>query len=354
MWGVAYLNYAGLAPLRPRAALAGWFPWEIAGNALMPRLVRRQLAVRESVAAWLGVEERNVAFLGSTTAALTAVAHSIDWCEGDVVLYPRDDFVANVLPWTDLSRRGVTAVPVDDWSAQWPDRTRLVAISTVDYSTGDERPWREVCARARARGAWTCVDAVQSAGIKPSRTDDVDFWAAGTQKWLASGLGLGLLVVHDRALNSLEGPWRTYLGAADPRRSGSPPADSARRWELGWVTPTALFRFQAMLACFSAIGWERVTAAVRQRRDRLHEALLEIGYHVVSSPIAWSGIVSIDPAPLSSAALVAEGYRRRIITAERESNVRVSAHLFTRPHEIDRAVDWLWRARSQAEGRVDR
>jgi cysteine desulfurase/selenocysteine lyase len=346
MLGVAYLNYAGLAPLRLRGALAGWFPWELAGNILLPRLMRRQLSLRDSVAAWLDVGERNVAFLGSTTAALTAVAHSIDWREGDVVLYPRGDFAANVLPWTNLTDRGVVRLAIDDWSAPWPQRTRLVAISTVDYTTGDERPWRDVCARARATGAWTCVDAVQSAGIKPSRSDDVDFWAAGTQKWLASGIGLGLLVVHDRALDALDGPWRTYLGAADPRLPDSPPADSARRWELGWVTPTALFRFQAMLERFSSIGWDQVSAMVRERRDRLHEALLEIGYRVVSSPSAWSGIVSVDPAPLSPAALVADGYRRRIVTSQRGPYVRLSPHLFTRRREIDRAVDWLWRARS--------
>lgn len=354
MLGMTYLNYAGLAPLRLSAVLSGWFPWEVAGNALLPRLARRQLSVRESVAAWLGVRERNVAFLGSTTAALTAVAHSIDWREGDVVLYPRDDFAANVLPWTDLSRHGVAAVAVDDWAAPWPARTRLIAISTVDFSTGDERPWRDVCARARAVGAWTCLDAVQSAGIKPSRTDDVDFWATGTQKWLASGLGLGLLVVHDRALGALDGPWRTYLGAADPRQPDSPPADSARRWELGWVTPTALFRFQSMLDRFGSIGWERVSAMVRERRDRLHEGLLEIGYRVISSPSAWSGIVSLDPAPLTARAVVADGYRRRIVAAERGHHVRLSPHIFTGPRDIDRAIDWLWRARSLADTEVDR
>ena len=79
MIGLAYLNYAGLAPLRARSALAGLFPWEIAGNALLPRFVPRQQRIREDVGAWLGVTDRNVAFLTSTTAALQSVAASIPW-----------------------------------------------------------------------------------------------------------------------------------------------------------------------------------------------------------------------------------------------------------------------------------
>lgn len=350
MIGLTYLNYAGLAPLRVRSAIAGLLPWELAGNALQLRLINRQQRLRESIGTWLGVSDRNVAFLPSTTAALQAVAETFDWQPGDVVLYPRDDFQANVLPWLGLQRRGVRAIAVDDWSAPFPPGTRLVAITTVDFATGDERPWREVCARARAAGVWTCVDAIQSAGIKVSRTDDVDFWAAGTQKWLVSGLGLALLVVHDRALDQLEGPWQTYLGLADPRNRHSGPADSARRWELGWVTPSALIRFERSLATLRNTGWDAISAGVHDRRDLIHRRLLEIGHLVVSSPIDWSGIVALDPAPLSAASIVLDGYRRRIIVADRGGLVRLSAHTFTSPREIERGIDWLWRIRS---GRIE-
>lgn len=346
MLGLTYLNYAGLGPLRPRSALAGLVPWEIVGNAFLPRLVGRVAELRDAIGEWLGLDGRNIAFLSSTTAALQAVAATIDWRPGDVVLHPRDDFPANVLPWAGLARLGVAAVAVDDWSAPFPERTRLVAISTVDFSTGIERPWREACARARAAGAWTCVDAIQSAGVKPARTEDVDFWAAGTQKWLASGLGLAVLAVSDRALAAFDGPWRTYLGLEDPRRFGSGPADSARRFELGWVTPSALARFASSLAAFRAMGWEEVSERVRERRDRLHERLLGQGWRVVSDPLRWSGIVSLDPAPLDAAAIVADGYRRRIVTAERGGLVRLSPHLFTSDRELDRAVDWLWAVRA--------
>ncbi|HJW48908.1 MAG TPA: aminotransferase class V-fold PLP-dependent enzyme [Candidatus Limnocylindria bacterium] len=347
MIGLTYLNYASIGLLPVRSALAGIPPFEVGGLAFMRPLFDRHQDVRAAVARWLGATERNIAFLGSTTAALQAVARTFDWKEGDVVLYPKGDYPANVLPWTDLARYGVCAKAVTDWSVPFPQRTRLVAMSTVDWTTGDERPWRDVCARARSAAIWTCVDAIQSAGVKESWSPDVDFWASGTQKWLVSGFGLALLAVSDRALSSLEGPWSSAISLREPPRIESGLVDSARRWELGWITPTALLRFRASLHWFERTGWHEVSSRVRARRDRVHERLLEMGYPVISDPVAWSGIVSIDPAPLDAKAIVEAGHRRRIVLGERGGRIRLSPHCFTGSREISRALDWLWRVRSR-------
>ncbi len=347
MIGLTYLNYASIGLLPLRSAIAGLVPFEVGGLAFMRPLFERHGQVREAVARWLGTTERNVAFLGSTTAALQAVARTFQWSEGDVVLYPEGDYPANVLPWTDLARFGVCARAVSDWSAPFPERTKLVSISTVDWTTGVERPWRDVCARARAQGIWTCVDAIQSAGVKPSWTPDVDFWASGTQKWLVSGFGLALLVVSDRALSSLEGPWSTSISLREPPRIDSGLVDHARRWELGWVTPTAVLRFRASLRAFERIGWDEVSARVRAQRDRVHERMLEMGYPVLSDPVAWSGIVTIDTSPLDAKRVVEDGYRRRIIVGERGGRIRLSPHCFTGKRDVTRALDWLWRVRSR-------
>jgi selenocysteine lyase/cysteine desulfurase len=345
--GLTYLNYASIGLLPLRSALAGILPFEVGGLAFMRPLFERHNELRERVARWLGVTDRNVAFLGSTTAALQAVARTFRWKDGDVVLYPEGDYPANVLPWTDLARDGVCARAVRDWSGPFPDRTRLVAISTVDWTTGIERPWLDVCARARAQGIWTCVDAIQSAGVKRSISGDVDFWASGTQKWLVSGFGLAVLAVSDRALGELEGPWSTAISLREPPRIESGMVDSARRWELGWITPTALLRFRASLGWFERTGWDEVSARVRARRDEVHERLLEMGYRVVSDPNAWSGIVTFDPAPLDAKAIVEAGYRRRIVVGDRGGCVRLSPHCFTGKREIARALDWLWRVRAR-------
>jgi selenocysteine lyase/cysteine desulfurase len=284
-------------------------------------------------------------------------AQALGWQPGDVVLYPQTDFPANVLPWQQLQRWGVEAKGMTDWTSPWPDATRLVSLSTVDFTTGIEQPWQLVVEQAHAAQIWTCVDAIQSAGIKPSWRPEIDFWCAGTQKWLGSGLGLALLVVSDRVLAQLSPPMPTWVGLNQPPVLASGFVQTARAWEVGWVTPQAIARFEANLQYFQSFGWEAVTAGVKQRRDYIHERLLEMGWPVASCPVQWSGIVSFYPDAVgaeagiktdakTAKAIVEAGYRKRIILAQRGEYVRLSPHIFNSMRSISKAIDWLWQWRT--------
>lgn len=117
--------------------------------------------------------------------------------------------------------------------------------------------------------------------------------------------------------------------------------ETARGWEFGWVTPTALARLEASLAFFERKGWDTVSEEVKQRRDFLHERLLDIGWPVVSCPIRWSGIVSFAPGAEPAEQIVQDGYKRRIITAKRGPYVRLSPHCFTSQRQLRQVARWL-------------
>lgn len=350
---LTYLNWAGLAPLTPRSYLRSLFAPELLGNTQLPGWFRQVQALRERVANWLGCQPEQVAFLPSTSAALYITSLALAWQPSDQVLYAQSDFPANILPWQRLSRFGAEGIPVSNWEDPWPETVRMVSLSTVDYSTGIEQPWQQVVRRAQAQGIWSCVDAIQSAGVKPSWIPEVDFWCAGTQKWLASGLGLALLVVSQRVLQELDPPMPTWLGLQHPPDLNSGIDPTARGWELGWITPPALARLETNLTTLEHIGWEAVTAGVKQRRDFLHERLLEMGWSVVSCPKRWSGILSFAPGSGRAEAIVQSGYRRRIITAQRGEYVRLSPHIFNTQRELNWAVDWLWDCRVEGQAQRD-
>jgi selenocysteine lyase/cysteine desulfurase len=340
--GVTYLNWAGLAPLTLRSYLRSLFTPELMGNMFLPGWIKRVEALRESVALWLGCEPDQVAFVPSTSMALAIAAHSLNWQSGDIVLYPDGDFPANVLPWHSLERFGVQPQGIQDWTLPWSESVQMVSISTVDFTTGIEQPWQQVVRQAHAAKIWSCVDAIQSAGVKPSWCPEIDFWCAGTQKWLASGLGLALLVLSRRVLNQLSPPFPTWLGLNQPPLIQSGISKTARGWELSWASPQALARFETNLKTFHALGWESITQGVRQRRDYLHERLLEMGWRVVSCPERWSGLVSFEPGAGQAEAIVQDGYRRRIITAQRGNYVRLSPHIFNSMKSLTKTVSWLW------------
>jgi len=341
---VSYLNWAGLAPLTVRGYIHSLIAPEIFGNMLLGHCRKKSELLKERIASWLGCDPRQVAFVPSTSMALTVASRSLNWKEGDAVVFNRNDFAANVTPWLKLSESGVVAHHCEGWqsSDNWPASTRMVSISTVDYVTGVEQPWQEVVTKARQANIWTCVDAVQSAAVKPSYSKDIDFWCAGSQKWLGSGLGVAILVVSPRVLKELQPPFPTWMALNKPPYIESGFSDTARSWEMGWITPQAIARLLANFQYFEKVGWEQITADIKLRRDYLHERLLEMNYQVVSCPTRWSGIVSVDPGVPAVDYIVQDGYRNRIITAARGGCIRMSAHALTPMSDVNRAVDWLW------------
>ena len=338
---ITYVNYAGLAPLRPESYIRSLLAPELLGNMGLPHYEKQSDRLREKVAAWIGCRPHQVAFFPSTSMALSMVAHAIPWQEGDTVLYPADDFASNIQAWEALEKFHAKSQGTKHWSTPWPESTRLISLSTVNFSTGIEATWQSVVAEARSKNIWTCVDAIQSAGIKPCWNPDIDFWCAGTQKWLVSGLGLAIVVFSDRVLSQLKPPFPNWLGLNTPADISSGMSNTARGWEIGWITPTALSRFESSLDYFNKIGWNTVTEKVKERRDYLHEQLLEMGMHVVSCPKAWSGIVSFAPGAEQAERVVTAGYDKRIIMAKRGDYVRLSPHMFNSMKRLHKVSQWL-------------
>lgn len=341
-----YVNYAGLARLPARAYLASLFAPELLGNVRVPRWMEQVAALKVQIAEWLGCEPEQVALVPNTSLGLMSAAYAPQWRPGDTVLYAAHDFPANTLPWERLARFGVEARPVSDWAAPWPENTRMVSLSTVNFSTGDEQPWREMVRRAHGQGLWICVDAIQSAGVKPAWVPEIDFWCCGAQKWLVSGTGIAILVLSHRALAELSPPFPNWLGLNEPPDPASGQNRTARGWELGGVGAAPVARLSSNLAFFKRFGWENVGAEVKKRRDFLHEQLLEAGWHVVSDPTRWSGIVSFDPgrdAEGRSLAdrIVQDGYRHKIITIRRGDYVRLSPHMFNSMGQLHKVSQWL-------------
>jgi cysteine desulfurase/selenocysteine lyase len=338
---ITYVNYAGLAPLRPAAYFKSLIAPELFGNMRLPQWFAQAERTREKVAAWLGCKAEQVAFVPSTSMALHIAAHSINWQPADVILYNRDDFPANVMPWEKLARFGANPTPIESWAEPWPNRTRMVGISSVNYATGIEQPWREVLIKAQERGIWTCVDAVQSAGIMPSWEPEIDFWCAGTHKWLVGGTGLAILVLSERALKQLQSPFPNWLNLKEHGNLDSGLVESARAWECGWISQASLIRLESNLDYFSRIGWQAITEKIKTRRNYLHERLLDMGWHVVSCPKRWSGIVSFDPGPGRAELIVKSGHQRKIITTQRGDYVRLSPHIFNSMDQLKKVSQWL-------------
>ena len=187
------MNHAGLSPLPERVAEA---VRSFAEEALQlapgtsARWERRAEDAREGFARLIGARPSEVAFARNTSDGLSLVAFGLDWRDGDNVVALEDEYPSNVYPWWALRRFGVATrmVPrpqsrfcVDDIRPWIDGRTRVLAVSAVDWQTGFRADLATLAALCRERGVLLVVDGIQAVGALriDVRAEGIDCLAVG-------------------------------------------------------------------------------------------------------------------------------------------------------------------------------
>jgi kynureninase len=119
------------------------------------------------------------------------------------------------------ARFGAEVVVCDDAEAvidAIDERTLLVPVSHVLYKSGEIQPVERIVERARAAGAYVCLDAYQSAGTVPLDVTSlgVEFCVGGSVKWLCGGPGAGWLYVRPDLADRLEPAFAGWQAHAEP------------------------------------------------------------------------------------------------------------------------------------------
>ena len=356
-----YLNHAAVAPLpapsaERMAALADTVTRT--GDRLWPERNEGCERVRAAIARLLGAgATHRVAFTGNTSEALSALAWGLDWRDGDNVVGAEPEFPSNVYPWLSLEPLGVTYRPVPEEGGRVSadavldavdERTRLVAISWVQYSTGHRIDLERLAAGCRERDVLLVVDAIQGVGalVLDAETLGLDAVALGSHKWLLGPEGVGLLFVSDRVIErfrSTRHGWRSVAGRYEWGTIDPTPAEGALRFEAGTLNVYGIHALGASLELLLDLGPEAVEARVLALADRVAAGLERLGFELAAprTPGETSGIVA-GAHPDRPAEELAEGLiARDVIVSHRAGRLRLSPHVYNTEEEIDRALETL-------------
>ncbi|MFO0873547.1 MAG: aminotransferase class V-fold PLP-dependent enzyme [Phycisphaerales bacterium] len=362
--GDVHLNHAGVAPLpRPvadamRAYLDDW-SWRGPQAWAYARIARlRDLAARLMGAA--GADE--IAIVPNTSTGLAIVAaglggaagargedapgaregsgaissvHPRGLGRGDVVVTTAVEFPANRYAWQDRVRDGLelVIVPASDGSGRFvrddeivatmhrafgarptaPSTgagTKLLAISHVQFATGQRHDLPMLCAEARRLGALVCVDAIQSLG--QTRFDaegwGVDFASADGHKWMLGPEGAGVLYVRREHLDRLHPPLVGWLSTANPfdyDRYDPTLHPTAQRYEPGAFPMAGVVGLAAALEILLAEGVERIEPRIAELATRLADHARRAGC-IVHSP-QLDGAMALDATADARAGAGASG-----------------------------------------------
>jgi len=305
-----YLNHAGISrlPLRSAAALDRHARRHAASGGIhYAEWIELEQRLRARVALLLGAAQASeIAFLENTSAALSLVAWGFPWTPGDNVVTSNQEYPANRLCWQSLAATGVEtrlvelgADPEAALLAACDGRTRLLAISAVEFATGIRFDLERLGTACAQRGIAFCVDAIQALGVVPIDVAraHIDFLAAGCHKWLMGPEGLAVfycapawlerLRLHQFGAHMTSNP--TDFEAAEWH-----PAADARRFECGTLNRLGMTALDASLSLGEDLGWNTIHERVRQYADVIVAA-------VQANP--WLELVT-PPAPDRRAGIV--------------------------------------------------
>lgn len=326
---------------------------------------------RREIAQLLGAQPDDIALIESTTQGLQAIAAAVPLRRGEKLLVGATEFLGLAVPWIGRQAHegfGIETVPssdgrlrIDDFARAADAHTRMILLSSVQWSTGYRADLAAFSEFARARNIVLVVDAIQHVGALPldvARTP-VDFVVAGGHKWLNAPVGRGFLYVHPRMVEQLTPPAWGYLNIAEPPEGWADyfatptiPAvraydfvATARRFEVGG---TANYPGNVALAASAALinelGREAVAAHILQLTDELFDRLRSVGATLVSVPerAARSGIVSftLGDGVERDRCCLQRLLDRRILISQRYTagigGLRVSVHFFNTLEDIER------------------
>lgn len=324
---------------------------------------RQWLAVKENarrlIADMLGAQPQQVAFVRNTSDGLSTVANGLDWHRGDNLVTFRREFPSNVYPWLRIKDTlGIEIrvceehdgrIDLNELIGLIDSKTRIVAISHVQFASGFRADLERIGRAARAHDALLVVDVIQSLGVIPIDVDAefVDVAAAACHKWLLTPEGVGLLYLSDRARERIQPTlvgWTSVPNPEDHNNFEQGWSEGTLPWESGTAPISLIHGLEASLKLLGEVGIPLIQAYLEKLTDHLCERLQELSYEIVSSrqPGEKSQIVCIrHKGGRSPMELYSHLKKRNIVTAPRADRLRISPHFYNSFEEIDQLLRFL-------------
>lgn len=265
---------------------------------------------RQRTAQFLNARDKSeIIFTRGTTEGINLVAAT--WAldnlkPSDTILISELEHHSNLVPWQMVAKRTgakLAYIPVTDDEGTLDfsrldrlasDGVKLLAITHISNSMGVVNPVAEICAKARAQGVVTVIDAAQSAGHLPIDVQAIgcDFLAFSSHK-ICGPTGMGVLYGRKEILKDLS----PYQGGGEMISKveyfdtvyNVPP----HRFEAGTPHIAGAVGLHAALDYLDAIGRDRIFAHDQELAEYAVAKLSEFkGIRIFGPKQGRAGLVS--------------------------------------------------------------
>jgi selenocysteine lyase/cysteine desulfurase len=312
------------------------------------------LEVREAVGRFVNASAAEIALTQNATMGMNFLANGLDLATGDEVVSTDQEHGGGISPWRLLAkRRGIVVkeLPLEPAYSGGPDaivrlfesamtpRTKVVIFSHITTGLGALLPARELCALARDSGALAIVDGAQAVGQIQVDVQALgcDAYVGSPHKWMLAPKGTGFMYVRRGVQDRF---WTTLASYQwDNHQDGA-----FRFMQYGTGSVPVVEGLTAALRFIGKIGMARIERWDASLTKRLREGLAGIPGARLSSPAdprLSAAITTFRVEGVKAKALQDALWEKRVRVRAQgdERGVRLSAHLYVSPSDIDAVLD---------------
>ena len=312
------------------------------------------LELRTAVGGFINAKPDETAITQNATMSMNFLANGLDLAPGDEVITTDQEHGGCISPWRLKAKRFgivVKELRLDDGTKDGADgvvklfadamtpKTKAVMFSHVVSGLGTLMPARELCAMIRDRGALALVDGAQAVGqIQVDvKALGCDAYVASPHKWMMAPKGTGFLYIRRDIQDRF---WTTLASSHwDDHENGA-----FRFMQYGTGAVPVHEGLIAALKFIDKIGMPRIERWDAMLTKRLRDGLSRIPTAHLSSPAdprLASAITTFRVEGVKARALQEALWARRIRVRPQSDarGVRLSAHIYMSPSDVDTVLD---------------
>ena len=364
---MTYVNtgWSGPSPLKVVDAIKDRLDYEMNQGPTSPEVYQSgreiQDNLQQAVAEMVNARPEEICLTRNTTEGLNIVINGLPWQQGDEIITCDLEHSSVLIPaYFQRHRHGavvkvVSLAPdenqesiLEKMEAAMTERTKLVFLSHVQYSSGLRMPVKEIRSLTKAKGILMLLDGAQGAGqiALDMAAMDCDFYSMPGQKWLLGPEGVGALYVRSDLIPQVEPTFvagRAVVSAQDPYEF-EPNPNSIDKFLLSSVSAPLQAGLLESIRFVQEFGVQEIERRNVDLAGSLKDALKSIpGVNVISPTERESstGLVSFAIDGLDPEVAVIRLWEDHRIVARQVQfplGVRVSIHFFNTESEVEQVA----------------
>lgn len=319
------------------------------------------IRLKEKISRLINSSPEDIILTSSTTHGLNIFANGVsaDVCKSTA--YADSEFPAVVYSWMNQEKiRGIKnyLIPSKNGKVELYDVERVLSENKIDVLTissveflGYRNDLDEIRKILNKYGTLLVVDAIQSIGAVPMdvKIHDIDFLAAGSQKWMMSPAGVGFAYIKNSikkhvnptyvSTMSIDYDFTKFLDYRFKLK------DSGTAYENSTPNTLGMIGLESSLDLFLSLGVENIYRHIARLLDRFADRISSNRNFYVESDMSEkhrSNILIFSHNDKSrNAGIQKELEEENIFIAIREGYLRVSPHLFNNEEDVDKLAERL-------------